>query len=131
MDGRPAYDLRREVAKRIIPLTQYNMTFVSTNDEEVNLYFPERCPMPACFDLPRCAACAPRKPADARARRLARAGAGGVPVPVLMRAPAPAGAGAGAGPCAGGGQGAPGCTTGMLKQGVSGLRVHSHCKTAA
>ena len=76
MDPCPSYNLRREVAKKVIPLTQYNMTFVSTSEEVYNLFFPERCPMPACFDLPRCAAYTPRTPAASLARAPARAGAG-------------------------------------------------------
>ncbi len=76
MDPCPSYNLRREVARKVIPLTQYNMTFVSTNEEECNLLFPERCPMPACFDLPRCAAHTPGTPAAALAHAPARAGAG-------------------------------------------------------
>ncbi|KAK9834898.1 hypothetical protein WJX81_007246 [Elliptochloris bilobata] len=59
MDAREAYLTRRQVAKKILPMAELNMTFISTvrDGDKYNAHFPEECDVDACLDAPRCANC--------------------------------------------------------------------------
>ena len=55
MDAREAYQTRYVVGNKIIPLTEYNMTYVSTTSKKEWGAYGNDCDVPVCMDAPRCA----------------------------------------------------------------------------
>ncbi len=60
LDAAPDLDLRREVAEKVMQLTEHNVTFLSTVDGPLDAGFPTQCDVSACLAMPRCAIRAPR-----------------------------------------------------------------------
>lgn len=55
MDARQAYKTRYVVGEKIIPLAEYNMTYVSTTSQKEWGAYTDDCDLQTCMDAPRCA----------------------------------------------------------------------------